>query len=252
VIRSEQLRVFEQNATRQFEDEMMAHSHGFAPLLCEIIGDEQLRVAIRSAITRATTYGFTNRGPVRLFVELTFLWGSAFDTDPQYRAIQSELLDSKDQMQRAERIYEGFLEYLEKASGPGAANVHRALRNLLAFARASLTFSEAFAGDMVREMRRLFPEKADYVGESGLRAIIEEAVDEACQYRFEADRHRALIVVLKFAFGHGATNDPLYPWIERTLKDERLEPEGRATRLEKKALTWLEHVVERNARELGA
>ncbi|MCK5229016.1 MAG: hypothetical protein KAR13_02045, partial [Desulfobulbaceae bacterium] len=32
---------------KMFEDDMMAHSKKFSPRLCEVIGDEQLRVALR-------------------------------------------------------------------------------------------------------------------------------------------------------------------------------------------------------------
>jgi len=47
------------------------------------------------------------------------------------------------------------------------------------------------------------------------------------------------------AFGHGCGADPLYPWINKTLRDEAItEQEARAKRLEKKALTWLEHVLD--------
>ena len=60
-------------------------------------------------------------------------------------------------------------------------------------------------------------------------------------------------MVLKFAFGHACTNDPLYPWILRTLKDQRIvTPAARASRLERKAITWLEHVVARNERRSQA
>ena len=47
-----------------------------------------------------------------------------------------------------------------------------------------------------------------------------------------------------FAFGHGCCEDPLYPWIARTLTDEKItDAEARAKRLEKKAITWLDHVL---------
>ena len=82
-IRKEQMLVFEQDALRRFEDEMVVHSTDFSPL-CEVIGEGQLRVALRRAMARAGGYGFTYRGPIRLFIELMFLCGSAFDTDPQY------------------------------------------------------------------------------------------------------------------------------------------------------------------------
>jgi hypothetical protein len=54
----------------------------------------------------------------------------------------------------------------------------------------------------------------------------------------------ALVVILMLAFGHGCGTDPFYPWIARTLRDERLtDPVARAERLEKRALTWLDRVL---------
>ncbi len=248
LIRPEQMRVFEQAARRTFEDEMVAHSKSFSPRLCEVIGDEQLLVALQSAIARAEGHGFTNRGPIRLFIEMMFLCGSAFDTDPQYPAVGQALRAPGDQMMRAQQIHEWHNDYLRKVSGPDAANVHKALSDLLTLARSPVTIAEDhLVQDLLRGMARVFPQKTAYVGEAGLRALIDEGIAEASQYRFEGARPRALLVILRFAFGHGCTDDPLYPWIERTLKDERtVSPEARAERLEEKALTWLEHVVARN------
>jgi hypothetical protein len=247
IIRAEQMRAFEQAARRQFEEEMLAHSKDFSPRLCEVIGDDQLLLALRHAITRAEQYGFTYRGPVRLFIEMTFLCGSAFDTDPQYAAAGEVLQASGDQMQRAQQIHEGYLDYLDRVSGPGAANVRKALSDLLIFARMPIAFSNEFAPSMLQEMNRVFPQKAFYVGEAALKSLIDESTAEAATYGFDTARQRALLVVLKFAFGHGCTDDPLYPWIARTLRDDKIiDPAARAARLEKKAITWLEHVVARN------
>jgi hypothetical protein len=246
-IREEQTEAFRQNALKKFEDEMVAHSKDFSPPLCEVIGDEQLRVALRSAMKRADGYGFTNRGPVRLFIEMMFLCGSGFDTDPQYPEVGAVLRASGDQMHRAQQIYELCMHNLEKVAGPGAVNVRKALSDLLIFTRAPLTFSNDFVTDMLQAMHRVFPQKAAYVGEPGLKALIDEAIAEARQYQFETARQRTLLVVLKFAFGHGCTDDPLYPWIASTLRDKRIrDADARAERLEKKATTWLEHVVAAN------
>lgn len=248
MIRPAQMKVFEQDATRRFENEMVAHSKRFSPRLCELIGDEQLRVAVRSAMTRANGYGFTNRGPVRLFVELMFLCGSHFDTDPQYPALGEVLRARGDQMARAEQIHLGFLDYLERVSGPGAMNVHKALKDLADFVAQPLTFSEdGFVPGVLEAMSRIFPQKAAYVGAAGLRELIGEGLAEARKFGFTTVRPAVLLVVLKFGFGHGCTDDPLYPWISRTLEDKKIvDAAARAQRLEKKAVTWLHHVVARN------
>jgi len=248
VIRREQMEVFRQAALMAFENEMVVHSKNFSPRLCEVIGEEQLRVALRRAMDQAGGYGLTNRGPVRLFIELMFLFGSAFDTDPQYPWAARILHASDDQMQRAEQLYGQTLDYQQKVSGPDAANTRRALADLSVLVRQPVTLSSnEFVADMLREMTRVFPQKAAYIGEGGLTALIREGSAEARRYRFPTDRGAALVIVLMFAFGHGCTDDPLYPWIARTLKDERIiEPAARAGRLEKKAVTWLEHVLVRH------
>ena len=248
VVHAEQMKVFEQAALRRFEDEMVDHSKNFSPQLCEVIGDEQLRVALRSAISRAMVYGFTNRGPIRLFIEMMYLCGSAFDTDPQYPRVGEILRTYGDQMQRAEQIHESHLDYLDKVSGPDAVNVRKALRDLSFFAQRPIGFSSNdFVPGMLQEMNNLFPQKAAYVGKTGLTALIHEGRDEAQKFGFPTIRGEVLMVVLMFAFGHGCANDPLYPWISRTLRDERIiDPAARAVRLEKKAGTWLDHVLARN------
>ena len=65
-------------------------------------------------MARAEGYGFTNRGPLRLFIEMMFLCGSGFDTDPQYPAVGAVLRAAGDQMQRAQMI---FLEAKELREG---------------------------------------------------------------------------------------------------------------------------------------
>ena len=99
---------------------------------------------------------------------------------------------------------------------------------------------------MLAALSLIFPEKAAYVGDANLAELIGEARAEAATYDFQSVRAQVLLVALKYAFGHGCTDDPLYPWISQTLTDERIsDPAARARRLETKAMTWLDHVVAR-------
>ena len=243
VIRAEQVKVFEQAALRRFEDEMVVHSKEFTPRLCEVLGDEQLRAALRQAMQRATHYGFTNRGPMRFYIELRFLFGSHFDTDPQYPAMSEVLNASGDQMTRADQIYEGVVDYHAKVAGENNVNVRKSLEALSVFARKPVSFSSHdFVTEMLQHMTRIFPQKSAYVGKEALTKLIHEGRTEAQKYGFTTPHAEALIVVLMFAFGHGCTDDPLYPWISRTLNDEKIiDPATRAERLEKQAVTWFDH-----------
>jgi len=246
-IRSDQMKTFEEAAWLRFENEMVIHSREFSPKLCEVIGEAQLRIALGQDIKRAVEYGFTYQGPVRLYIELMFLFGSHFDTDPQYPMFAKVLNASGDQMERAEQIHEEVAVYLEKVSGADNIYVRKALENLSAFARKSLMLSsDEFVRDLLQEMTSAYPQKVAIIGIEALTQLIHEGRAEARKYGFSASRGEALMVVLMFAFGHGCTDDPLYPWISGTLKNEKIiSPAARAERLEKKALTWLDHVLAR-------
>lgn len=248
-ISTTQMASFEARARRGFEDDMVAHMKAFSPALCKVLGDEQVRVAVVSAMSRASSHGFNFKGPVRLYLEMSFLRGSAFDTDPQFHAVQQALNAPLDQMIRADRMHMEFSDYLVRVSGPNASNVLKALNHLDYLARVPFTLQgNDFVSAIRLELERAFPQKVAYIGQPALEALIYAGMEAARACQFSKAREAALMVVLMFAFGHGCTSDPLYPWIGRTLGDQRIVNAGkRAERLERKSLTWLEHVLARPA-----
>ena len=247
VIRQEQMEVFQAEARRTFEDAMVAHLAAFSPQLHRAVGDAALRSAVQLGMTKAASYGFDQRGPVRLYLELMLLFGSRFDTDPQY-PWASEILSDRDgapQMQRAERLYAWTMDYRQRVAGPEDAYALRALRNIGAWAAAPIDFALAdLIPYMLREIAALYPEKSNYVGHEALSALIRKGRDGALIQRFGSPRAIALVVVMMVAFGHGCGADPLYPWIARTLtEDAAADPPAKAQRMEQRALTWLDAVL---------
>ncbi len=247
VVRAEQMNVFKEAALRSFKDEMLVHLREFSPPLFNAAGEEQMREAIQLGVGWASTYGFTFRGPVRLYLEHMLLFGSHFDTDPQYPWAAEILVnqDSGSQMQRAERLYEKTMDYRQKVAGSEDSHTLEALKNIAFFAKQPLLLSsENFIPAMLQEIANIYPQKAVYVGKDGLEALIRKGMGGAQRQRFSTIHGITLVIVLMLAFGHGCGSDPLYPWIAKTLKDDAIiDPEERAKRLEKKALTWLEHVL---------
>jgi hypothetical protein len=247
IIRGEQMETFRSAALVAFEAEMMAHCQAFSPPLCKTLGDERLLGFIRLGMDRASAYGFTNRGPIRSYLEMMLLFGSAFDTDPQYPWAQVILANETipDQMFRAERLYEKTLDYLRQVNGPEDRYAVKALKDLKVMAQQALAFSsDNFVAGLIQEMTMVYPQKVAYVGDEPLKALIRAGIDQSKAKGLRTVRGVALLSILMFAFGHGCIDDPLYPWIGRTLDDETVtDPAARAQRLEKKAITWLDHVL---------
>lgn len=246
VIRNEQRDALGAGMLKAFENEMVDHLAEFSPPLFAVIKEPQMREVVRLGFDECEKYGLTLRGPMRLYLEMMLLFGSHFDTDPQYPWAREILSDkhSVSQMQRAEWLHEKIVDYQEKVSGPYGINTRKALEELAAAGKNPPNYSPAeFEGSIGREVYRVFPQKAEYVGGENLALLIRAAREDAKKYRFDV-RGERLIVVLKYSFGHGCAEDPLYPWIGNTLRHEKITtPDARVTRLEKKALTWLDAVL---------
>ncbi len=249
-INTEQMKVFEEASLRSFEDEMVLHSQEFSAKLCEVIGEDQLRIALRQAIKQADSYGFTLKGPIRLFIELMFIFGSDFDTDPQFPAIAEVLQSDEGEMQRAEKIHGWVLDYNKQVSGIRNINMNQALKSLAITAKVDVKFTAySFNEEIYQEMQRAFPQKVSYVGKEKLTTLINKARTESEKYGFRTIRGQSTIIVLMFIFGHGCLNDPLYPWVNKTLRDEKItDSSTRENRLERQSLTWLEHALTYQAR----
>lgn len=247
VIREEQMDLFRQSALRRFEEEMLIHLAEFSPPLFKAVGEAPMREVIRFGMSRAERHGFSFRGPVQLYLELMLLFGSHFDSDPQY-PWAGEILGNQErgsQMQRADWLHEQAMAYRKNVTGPEDAYTLEALRRIPVFARQPLDVSPThFVQDMLREIEQIYPQKAAYVGREALEALIDKGRTGAKRQGFDTERGAALVIVLMLAFGHGCGFDPLYPWIANTLKEDSVgDPKTKAVRLEKKALIWLEHVL---------
>ena len=232
---------------RTFEDGMVRHLREFNPHHCEVIGEAGLREVIRAAIVRAAEYGFTTRGPVRLYLDLIFMFGHDFDTDPLY-PWAGEILnhgDGEDQMQRAERLHATALRYADAVAGPNHEFEKAALRRAQSVSWQDLRLPPgSFEDGCVARLREAHTHKYAYVGEDAVRGMIGEAVEKAQAFSISAPEGRLLFVVMAFALGHGFVADPLYPWVSGTLNNPAIkDPNRRAERLCAKAKTYLERVL---------
>ena len=109
---------------------MVQHLWEFSPRHCNVIGKSGVHNVVRFGMERAASYGFTNRGPVRLYLNLTFMFGSEFDTDPLFPWAAAVLKSGSagDQDDRAELLHRKTLEFLEITAGPNFQYAKSAFR----------------------------------------------------------------------------------------------------------------------------
>jgi hypothetical protein len=243
-IRPEQMDAMREAPTRAFESEMLTHLRGFAPELWRVVGREGFHRAIQLGLRRAEGYGFTNRGPVRLYLELMFALGSDFDTDPQLQwgtsLIRTSSID--DQMVRAEHLYDAATAYFKQVAGSNNENALGALRRISHTDRQEFhrLSAESLQDKILMGLRIIYPQKYRYVGELALRKLIGSGIEMAVKHQASSDLHHAFFVGMMYGFGHGVFGDPLYPWVGTTLSNSTVAiPAYRIDRLYEKTGIYL-------------
>lgn len=251
-IRQEQTDAFRQHHLQGFEDEMAVHLQKFAPRHWKVIGEPTGRQVIRLGIEKAGKYGFINRGPVRFYIELMFMFGSYFDTDPQYPWASAVLNDSEimDQRTRADHLYGALNDYLLTVPGPEYKYYFQALQRLSETDLAKVGQSMVPPKDTAaREFKRIYPQAWDYLGEETARRAIEQGFATANKYEFTSVKGMLLMAALAVFMGHRFSDDPLCGWIARRLDTKRFpSPSKRSDELHKTATLYIKRVLEERAK----
>lgn len=245
VIRSEQLKVLEAYAEGAFTEEMVEHLKAYAPKVCKVVGEAGVRRIVESEIRHAREYGFANRGPVRLFLELTCSLGCGFDNDPQLRWAAEVLNDHSipSDMARADRLYERTIVYFDQVGGPDQTHAVRALQRCLEFDFENAVRTSCSEGPMLELMAQLYPEKFAFIGEPVARVLLQQGAEEARRFGLTSAEGGAALAGMKFAMGHRIYEDPYYPWISSALTDPLIaDSEGRLFRLTSRLRTYGKHV----------
>ncbi len=245
--REDQIEVLKNSALAKFKTEMVEHCRVFSPKLSKILGDDQIRFIVSNCIDKAHQYGFSQRGPVRFYIDLCFLFGSGFDIDPQYPWASTILKrnSKKIQMHSATQLHEWVSNYMDNVSGVKQINTWQALGEIKKSIHTPLEISdEHFVQDVLKKLKHIHPAKAKFIGDKPAQNLIEYARKKCSELEFKSQRSQCLVTILMFVFGQSCIRDPLYPWIERTLYDTNsIDPELRAVRLESRSLIWLNQVL---------
>jgi hypothetical protein len=236
--------IAEARALEQFEEGMTPRLRTFSPRHAKMIGESGGRAVVRLGIDRARPYALTNPGLLRLYVELMFMYGSFFDTDPLHPWAGEVLRDGAiaDPAARATRLYEAMSSYYDSVSGEHLAHDRQALRGWEE-ARADEGSPEdpRFEHRLVGALSSAHPRRAAYLGDERLRAVA-----RAASLRWATGEALGVTVTafLMFTKGHGFADDPLLPGISAAVHEGMEEaPAARARRLEEAFLAYRAQIL---------
>jgi hypothetical protein len=246
-LRPEQLETIRQYHLQKFEDEMVVHLQKFASQHWKVMGEPAGREVIKLGIAQAAHYGFTMRGSVRFYIELMFLFGSFFDTDPQHPWAIKVLSDPRDLHEdfRASKLHTSMKNYLDQVVTPERKHLRAAIEPLLnARYEEVMPSGTDLEHELLRLLHNVCPARCEYVGDHVLERMIRHGFALAKRQGYESEKGRSLMVILGFVVGHRFPEDPLNPWILRRLRNPRWpDPNKQVDELAAKSLLYLKHIL---------
>lgn len=248
-ISNKQLKRLEPYALDNYINELVVHCDESFPHLKQTMGKESLEQALRQGVNKANEQGFTQRGPVKFYVDLLIAFGYDFDTDPQYYWIQNMLRKNEhlSQIELSTILYKRIKRYSQFTSGEDNQFLYKAAERLDSLSIHNIkVHKDSFIEDVQYLLEYICPEKYELIGSEAIEQLIFKAINKANnEYQFTQVNYVSLITVLMFILGHQFDNDPFCTWAAREktirLTDNNVARNSEivANRLEKRAKIWL-------------
>lgn len=248
-ITNRQLKKLEPYALDSYINELVSHCNEKFPHLKKTMGIENLKQVLRQSVNKANEQGFTQRGPVKFYIDLLIAFGYDFDTDPQYYWIQNILRKNEhlSQIELSTILYKQIKRYSEFTSGEDNQFLYKVAERLDSLSIHTIKVSkDSFIDNIQYLLEYIYPEKYQQIGSEAVEQLIFESINKANnEYQFTQVNYVSLLTVLMFILGHQFDSDPFYAWAakEKTIRltDNNVarNSEVVVNRLEKCAKIWL-------------
>ena len=180
-IRNEQIQALDQAVVRILEKDILQYLKLTFPADCELLGEDGARAMIRDGALRARGYGLKTAPGVCVFIDLMFLLGSGFDSDPQLPRARGVLAASEgDEDSRVEDLSRLAKDYRERVEGPGCKHLLAAIERFKAQHITAAPYSgQSMQTPLAINLKLLYPEKCEYLGSEGLSGLVRGGIEAA-------------------------------------------------------------------------
>lgn len=110
-IRSAQTHVLMSDQIEAFRRGLVDHAHRFFPRHCSALGEDGLDEWIEIGLERAREHGFSSERDLCKYLNLTFTFGSDFDSDPTLIWAREALSSGGLATPRMDRLYAAALDH---------------------------------------------------------------------------------------------------------------------------------------------
>ena len=225
IIRDQQLDALKRVTSSRFEDRTFAHVATYFPDFLTLCDEPGIRSAIRLAWQRAAGHDVMTERGVWQYVDVAFMLGSGFDTDPRVPWAAPALDSRRHEQVRMQEVFAGALAFIEAtkkdfpAWGGDQKRLLVSLRQIETETGDDLTDDDlsAFTTQLGALFEAGLPARYAYLGPETMGAAVDRGVRDARNHGLTTRRGAAVYTVLTLLLGSDVATDPLYPWVRDAL-----------------------------------
>ncbi len=219
-VSTQQVEAFRSSAVKNFENEMVQHVKKFFPTHYKLLGESPIRNTIRFGYHKATTYEFTTKRSVSIFISCMLAFGSSFDTDPQFVWAQKILTNKNiDPVMKTNNLRDKMIETFNRITGPKQLDLHKSLRHI--YDNRNELYNMIITlplADVQNVLEEIYPKKYKAICAES-KILINLGIRNAKQYQLLSEGSIVLYIVFMFMLGSGFDMDPQFKLAGDILND---------------------------------
>jgi hypothetical protein len=234
-------------AMERFFGYMDPYLRNLWPRHARLLGHNGIKSVLRLGADNARAFGLSNPGLLGTYIELMFLLGSHFDSDPWVpwagQILRDPAIDAP--LTRAQRLYEHMNWFRDNVTGSDREFEHQALSERHNLFRDDVPPGDPrFSSAWMTAIYQVHPRRAAILGDARLGTLLSVATEAALQNGVGTPRGVCLWAFLMLTRGHKFAVDPLMPWTKEALAERAGETlSQRAERFEAAFERYRAHVL---------
>ncbi|MDC9596867.1 hypothetical protein [Xenorhabdus anantnagensis] len=219
-LNEEQWNILKKHSFNAYIDELVAHCNESYPYLDIKLGKDGLRSALKNAVGKAKNEGFDQRGAVQFYIDMLILFGTGFQTDPQYTWIKTSLDNHAHlgQLEKTSLLYHEITRYLNEVHSEKDEHLKDSIFKFQNINIERLNVQWNTYGINIDDiLKHLFPQKHKYIKQDDIKKLIQLGVEKSNQYGIESANQSAFLTLIMFLLGHEFDQDIFLPHLNSKL-----------------------------------
>lgn len=204
-----QVDLFKALSFKDYIDEVFSHCEVMYPALVSSQHREKFCYYIEQSIALAKKADFTQRGPVRLFIDMIILLGYNFEQDPQYQwAKFNEMNKASSQLEKSMMMYRILEQYIAAVYGENNVFFEQSLVKLSNLNINTISDSkENYHNNTHELLNYIHPQRYDLLGHESIDNLISFSDENIQSDRIIKPNHKSYLVLIRFLLGGYFYND---------------------------------------------